>query len=145
MSTETTVLDATEDEVFNFIKANGATKAVIEFSGGEDSGGCDSIRLLDADDALVVELKEASWGMEYDSKLNKWVRQPLGNDEKVRIKLCNPVYDRYHSFAFEGHVYGQLVWNAEDRTVRMTGSESTYVYEGFDEDLTGEYGGNDNG
>lgn len=134
-----TTEDVSKDDVFQYILDKGAVRAEIAFSGGEDSGGCDYIHLLDANGNTVTTLAEASWGSSYDPVQNKWIRQPLTGDERIRVLLCEPVYERYSTFAFEGHAYGYVIWDAVAKTIQMKGSESTYTYEGFDDDVTEQY------
>jgi hypothetical protein len=129
-----------EDEVsvkecFDFIIAKGGVQAVVTFSGGEDSGGVDHIGIIDSNDTEICTLSEPSRCTTYDPKEMRWVTEPFKDGEAVVARLCSPVYSRYGSFAFEGHSYGQVIWDAKKRTVNMKGSESHYVYEGFSEEF----------
>jgi hypothetical protein len=105
-------------QVFEELKKLGVAQAVIAFSGGGDSGGCESITLLNAE--------------------GKDVAHELEEDEGLGEALCKPIYDRYYSFAGEFYVDGRLTWTVEGSKVEITGNESVTDYESIDCDLSDE-------
>lgn len=132
----------------------GIAKVVIEFSGGNDEGGADSISYFDAEgnDVEGVKNPNAYLTQEWDSvrrtvKVTGWQvsewdpierrsnYRPATEDEialaKVNAILEGPIYDRFGSFAGEFSVYGQVIWDVAAGTHTMTGQESHEVWDSF--------------
>ena len=93
------------------IIGRGATKAVVTFSGGNDEGGADSIRLFDGD-TKVTEL-EAVWD-EWDDEMwdpekQKWVPNtaPKPPTDKLAEWLTGLPEGRF-SFNGEGYIDGTV-------------------------------------
>lgn len=105
-------------QVFEELKKLGAVQAVIAFSGGNDSGGADSITLLNVD--------------------GNDIEHSLEDDDGLGEALCQPIYDKYHSFAGEFFVDGTLTWTVEGSKLEMSGHETVEEYESIDCDLSDE-------
>lgn len=102
-----------KEETFNLMRACGITKAVVEFSGGNDEGGPDGIEVWreganEPSDLPVYYARREQEG---------------SREEQLADLLVRPVYSEYGSFAGEFYVDGQVIWDLEARTVKMTGSE----------------------
>jgi hypothetical protein len=131
--------------VFAEILTRGAVKAVVYFSGGHDEGGCDSIVLVDADDKKVIELdpypeyaKNPSCGCYQCSDSKDWNVKHAVLDQRLTafvIGLKGPVDDQYGTFAGEFYVTGTVVWDATEKTCRMSGDERVEVGHGIDREF----------
>lgn len=93
---------------FDVLKRENVKKVVIVFSGGNDSGGCDSACLIYEENGEIVKI-DIELG-EYD----------------ICSVLEQPVYDKYHGFAWNGEVHGECVWNVDDGTISLNGEEMNY-------------------
>lgn len=102
-----------KEETFNLMRACGITKAVVEFSGGNDEGGPDDIEVTREGANEPSELPAY-----YGSRDGSGTRE-----EQLADLLARPVYAEYGTFAGEFYVHGRVVWDLEARTVRMTGDE----------------------
>lgn len=139
-------------QVFERLEELGAAKAVVEFSGGNDEGGADSITLHDAGGNEIGEVREyvppyvvgadGGWLKEevegYGGRkcLRPVVREHTPEEEAemaLAAALAAPVYERFHSFAGDFSASGEVVWDVAARTATMSGSES--VYEPFEEEF----------
>lgn len=103
--------------VYEEIIKRGAVKCVVHFSGGNDSGGADSIELLDEKDKVV-------------GTIDRWKKNNPSKDAELYDLLCQPIYDRWGGFCGDYSVYGDLTWDAVTGTKKMTGQESSY--QGFE-------------
>lgn len=117
-------------EVFEALAERGATKAVVEFSGGNDEGGADGIVLYDGDEETGTV--EQYFGFVYHRGENGgWTSRPLTDAERREDELAEalaaPVYDEYSGFAGDFSVSGVVEWDVEAKTVTMSGEESEYV------------------
>jgi len=115
-------------EVFAELEKRGIKRVEVEFSGGGDEGGCDSVCLIDTE-GKTSELKE-HWGT-YGSD---WMPDASA-DDILSMALCKPVYDKYYSFAGEFHVSGTVVWDVVAKTCKMNGQESVETYESFEDEI----------
>ena len=108
-----------KEETFNLMRACGITKAIVEFSGGNDEGGPDGICVV-----RQGAIEESDLPLYY-------MRQgdTPSREEELADLLARPVYAEYGSFAGEFYVDGRVVWDLEKRTVRMTGAEQVSVSE----------------
>lgn len=132
------------------LAAAGVTTVEIEFSGGNDEGGVDEMRFLDAG-GNTVEMpksnahesrywtggKEVNEGwMVYDRSLGDTYAEQKrpATDEEIRVAkidkvLTAPIYARYYSFAGEFYVHGTVTWDVAAGTHDMSGQESHEVWE----------------
>ena len=110
----------TKEWVWAEMEKRGAINATIEFSGGHDEGGADSITLTMGDGS-----KES---------LETWRAE---NDDEGRLitYLQDQLYDRWGSFAGEFSVYGTIEWDVTERKVVLDGSESVEEFTSFNEEL----------
>jgi len=121
------------DQLFAFIRSKGGNKCIVHFSGGGDEGGCDNIVIL-KDDTIICELDENYEGQMYDPELQKFIPINQKPEDKFVRGLCQPVYDKYYSFAGEYSVDGTVTWDCKNKTCKMEGSEEVPSYNGFEED-----------
>lgn len=91
----------TREQVFNALQQRDVTRAVVEFSGGNDEGGADAIYLINDTTGGRIEIDE--------------------DYEDFGPALAEPIYRRYHSFAGDFFVSGEVEWRVADRTVIMHG------------------------
>lgn len=93
---------------FDVLKRENVKKLVIDFSGGNDSGGSDSAHVIREENGELVEM--AIELGEYD--------------------LCSvfeqPIYDKYYGFAWNGEVNGECVWDVDEGTISLNGTEINY-------------------
>lgn len=101
-------LDGQRQLAFARLKEKGVARAEVEFSGGYDEGGVDSISLYDSE-GIVVE------------KLN--VEDGFGE------VLSIPIYEKYWSFAGEPSVTGVVSWDVANETITISGDERSYFEE----------------
>lgn len=132
----------------------GVAKVVIEFSGGNDEGGADSISYFDADGNDVEGVRNPNTYplQEWDAARRTYVNKGWQTSEwdpaerksstrlatadeialaKVNEVLEHPIYDRFGTFAGDFSVYGTLTWDVAAGTHTMTGQESHEVWESF--------------
>lgn len=106
--------DSQRRSVFARLKDKGVALVEVEFSGGHDEGGVDSIVLYDAEGAEIERLDE---------------------DDELGEALSEPIYDKYSTFAGEFSVTGVVTWNVVDETAAISGDESNESWENFEEEL----------
>lgn len=154
--TDTTGATPTREHVFDWIRARGADRAIVEFSGGHDEGGVDDIRLTDPESGACVMQFEEEVAPHFETDpfgTTVYQSQTLTDGSKVRSPvphtptaqqsetqayvdaLSQPVYDSYHSFAGEFTVNGAVVWDAARKRVYMEGEEHPDLSEPIDEEL----------
>jgi hypothetical protein len=104
----------TRTEVFAEITRRGADRAVVEFSGGNDEGGPDSITLF-KDDAPIATL--SAWLSEQDATPDQEAVARLVD------ALSDPVFEAYGTFAGDFDVTGEVIWDVGERTVQMIRDE----------------------
>lgn len=122
-------------EIFNRLRALGAAKATVEFSGGGDEGGVDSITLHDGEgNELPIKLEENYSGSRWDG--TKYVSvEPDTENNQLAGALSAPVNERYGTFAGEFYVSGTVDYDVVAGTVKMNKSERVESYEDSAEDL----------
>lgn len=104
----------TKQQVFAALAFRGVNRAVVQFSGGNDEGGPDSVTLLTGEEARGT--------------LPTW---PTGREstaaEKADLDLADalsgPVFEAYGTFAGDFDVTGEVIWDAETETVQMIRDE----------------------
>lgn len=101
------------DEAFAALSVRGATRAVVQFSGGNDEGGPDLVRLF-AGQRVLGELTCARANHPTPGEIA---------DEELADGLSEPIYDQYGSFAGDYEVNGEVIWDLSDRTVLMVKAE----------------------
>jgi hypothetical protein len=125
----------TKQEAMGKLRERGATRAVVEFSGGNDQGGADRICLYNGEEE-ICEIQEHYPHYHFDQEKKEWIKVPLPEDEYAEAELCEaltrPVYQTYGTFAGDFDVDGKVVWDVESDEVWMKGEESTTVYEPFE-------------
>ncbi len=105
-----------EAEVYEELARRGATRAVIEYSGGHDEGGADSITLYNGD-AEIGSVDE-TWGEPSAQE---------ATDNALAEALCEPIYARFGGFASENEVSGTLEWIVAERQWHGQGSCTDWV------------------
>jgi hypothetical protein len=122
--------------VFVELARQGVAKAVVNFSGGGDEGGVDSIELYNAAGENFREMQEHYPNQRWNPATRSYDPETgLTIEQELSVALCKPVYDKYHSFAGEFHVHGTVTWEVAAGTCKMNGAESVETYEDFDEDV----------
>lgn len=103
--------------LFAYMNAVGLQTIHVEYSGGGDSGGVDHVSFHPAIKDHIVE----------------GIRTSFEED------LAAPIYDRHGSFADGGGYYvnGEVIYNAAQRTVYISGTDHNTEYSNYDEE-TGE-------
>lgn len=125
-----------KQRVFELLRKRSVTRAIVEYSGGNDEGGTDNI-------TLVVALAN---GEEAKTDLEVWycggyqllgggnykrMSEPANEDQELSELLQGPVDDKYGSWAGEFSAYGTLTWDVETETAEMV----DYVQSGYDESV----------
>jgi hypothetical protein len=110
-STEETRMSRTE--VFAELASRGADRAVVQFSGGNDEGGPDSIMLYRGEDEMHTLY---AWPCEPNTASTK-------ADADLTDALSDPVFEEYGTFAGDFDVTGEVIWDVEGETVQMIRDE----------------------
>jgi hypothetical protein len=116
---------------FEMLRARGAAIAVVRYSGGNDSGGADSVELFDASDVSLGQVTYIYSDHEYDQARREWVATggPGTPEEKRENELYDqltaPVYAEWGSFAGEFYVSGALTFDVVAGTVKKEQSVET--------------------
>lgn len=113
----------TRPEVFAALLSRGASRAVVEFSGGNDEGGPDSITLLDGEEEIA---KLQAWWSDGDTVTEAGA--------ELADALCDPIFEEHGTFAGDFDVTGEVIWDAETHTVQMIRDERS-EYQHFEEML----------
>lgn len=129
-------------QVFDKLVEMGVKKVVVGFTGGHDEGGVDSV-VLTMNDGKEQEMPDPN--IAWDSYNKRYYRFGQGydhtasavptGDELLHLALIRPVFDKYHTFAGEFSVEGQVVWDVEERTASMRANEWTEQSSGVDEEV----------
>lgn len=110
-ATQPTKLDRAE--AFAALTRMGADRAVVEFRGGNDEGGPDSITRYTGEQQIA--------------SLSSWPTGTRTREEQAEDRLADalsgPVFDRYHTFAGDFDVTGEVIWKVEHKTVQMVRDE----------------------
>lgn len=95
--------------LFSFMRQVGLDRIIVNYSGGGDSGGMDSMSFVPA----------------IDEKIESAIQESLEED------LCNPIYSRHGSFADGGgySVHGHVIWDAKQDKVWLEGVDHHYEYD----------------
>lgn len=112
-----TVDPTTKSRVFALLAARGATRAVVNYNGGNDEGGVDEIAL---------HIPNAEGGIDEVDLPVSW--RGMGEDHELAELLEGPVDAKYGSWAGEFSAYGTLTWDRIAGTVVM----DDYVQSGYD-------------
>ena len=129
----------TKEDMFTLLKNKQYSKVVIEYSGGNDEGGVDSIIVYDHTEKEVEHDFRNIW-ISRDNMIG-WGKdaRPATSEEiqmnKYMNVLTKPIYNRFYSFAGEFNVSGELVWDVKNKKVTLSGNESTRIYEPFTVDV----------
>jgi len=88
-----------------------ADRAVVEFSGGNDEGGPDTITLVKGDQTLRT--------------LPTWSQAGDADEHLVALSdaLSDPVFEAYGTFAGDFDVSGEVIWDVQTKTVQMIRDE----------------------
>jgi hypothetical protein len=114
MSESTKKTGMARAEVFAELASRGADRAVVEFSGGNDEGGPDSITLYRGETQVCTL---SVWPCEQDATTT----QKAGT--RFVDSLSDPVFEAYGTFAGDFDVTGQVIWDVEEETVQMIRDE----------------------
>ena len=88
----------------------------VEFSGGNDEGGVDSITVC-YEDGRVEDFPSDVEDSIYDFEKRTFVEAELSEKEKISKMLTQPVWDQYGGFAGDFHVYGNILYDVETETI----------------------------
>lgn len=121
----------TKARVFQLLRAKGASKAVVRFSGGNDEGGVDSIELI----LPLANGEEAKVDLPVYHGSYMHPGKDKTDDQDLSDLLGSPVDDRYGSFAGDFEVYGTVVWDVAAATATFHQSYSEPRYVDSEEDL----------
>lgn len=123
-------------QVWKMLEEKNVAEVQIYFQGGNDEGGCDNILLFDVEGNKISEMTEWYPAQEWCPETRTWKTLEKPTDDQLLSKaLCEPVYDKYSSFAGDFYVNGTLHWLVKDRVVKMDGSEEVSTWEGFEEEV----------
>jgi hypothetical protein len=115
MTDSTTNTGMTRPEVFAELASRGADRAVVEFSGGNDEGGPDSITLYKGESGVGGLSASAYAGADSTAEERA--------DAELVASLSQPIYDAYGGFDGDFDVNGEVIWDAEEKTVQMIRDE----------------------
>lgn len=120
----------TKGQAINVLLMHDVVKCVIDYSGGNDEGGVDSIKVTYADGR---EELNPSWcqrtyaAMVPNPDTGKWERKTLTRAQMYANQVADiiehPVYDRYYSFAGDFYVEGTLVYDVPEGKAYIDGVE----------------------
>jgi len=114
MTDSTAKAGMTKAEVFAELASRGADRTVVEFSGGNDEGGPDSITLYRGE-ALLCTL--SVWPCERDAT------SETKADARLADALSDPVFEAYGTFAGDFDVTGEVIWDVEEKAIQMIRDE----------------------
>jgi len=129
----------TNDEVFDILEKRGIAYVDVEFSGGGDEGGEDSVTLCATDGSVTTLQKYDTFVYNAETKKSEYIKSATPEDDALYDAIVQPIYDKYFSFAGEFEVEGHLYWHVTEteghvaRSISMEGSE--YCPEGFDDEV----------
>jgi hypothetical protein len=104
-----------KNRVFQLLRLRGASKAVVSFSGGNDEGDVDSIKLTIGDEQIDLDV----W----------WEGDQTDHpDKELSVLLAAPVWERYGGFAGDFQVYGIVTFDVAAGTVVMSKEETAYQH-----------------
>ncbi|RDJ34923.1 MAG: hypothetical protein DWQ19_08800 [Crenarchaeota archaeon] len=130
--------------LFTELRFRGIERVEVEFCGGGDEGGVESIKCF-LRGGEVKELSEPCFNTHYNpdgsqeyywwNKENKEVPFVPTLDDELAYALSAPVYNKYHTFAGEYYVNGKVIFDIEAETIKIEGKESVETWEGFEEEV----------
>lgn len=134
----TTSKDITHDNIFDYLNEIGIHRAVVRYSGGNDEGGVDYITFYKVIDNELISVSEhrEPWENYWDMETQSMKQHKLERLDLHLKAMCEPVYAKYYSFATEGHVHGEVVWDAQKRTAYFDGREEVTTWEAVDERIS---------
>lgn len=107
-----------QKQVFDTLERLGVARVCVEYSGGHDEGGVDSISCLNsAGEKLEIGLPEWVVETSWNDDKQSYEAKELSETEQLYIALCEPVCLRWGGFAGEFHVHGRLTWDVESREI----------------------------
>jgi hypothetical protein len=86
-------------------------RAVVEFSGGNDEGGPDTITLFNGEETVRT--------------LPTWWQAGDADEDLIALAdaVSDPVFEAYGTFAGDFDVTGEVIWDAQTKTVQMIRDE----------------------
>ncbi len=122
---------------FDRLRKRGATKALVEFSGGNDEGGVNGIEIVYPGDKPNEQLEVYYDGAQMEYVDGQWRQKPqekATEDQELSLILQRPVDDRFGSWAGEFEAYGTLTWYVEAEGDHAAGTcqMDQYVQSGYD-------------
>lgn len=134
----TTSEDITANNIFDYLNEIGIHQAVVRYSGGNDEGGTDDITFYKVIDnkLMPVSKHHEPWENYWDTEAQSMKQRNLDRLELHVKAMCEPVYAKYYSFALEGHVHGEVVWDAQKRTAYFDGREEVTTWEAVHERIS---------
>lgn len=126
----------TKKEVFEMLEKLNIAKVIVEFSGGGDEGGADSISAYNENNEVVELPKFGKQRVSrFDHTQEKWVYdRELTETEKMLEALEKPIEDKYGGFDGDFYVSGEVVWDVKKKKVLLSGKESVQHEESFDDE-----------
>lgn len=118
-------------DIFDWIKSKGGDKCFASYSGGEDEGFVEGVQIRKGND-LVCMLEHTGYELTFFD--GKWMRKNPTQDDIMIDLVCEPIFNRYGSFAFEGYVDGYVLWDAETRRMVLNGKETETVWNQISEE-----------
>jgi hypothetical protein len=100
-----------KERTFELLKKKDAIKAVLEFQGGHDEGGVESI-MLTLSSGEEVELD--TWycgGYTYQEEKLVPMNAPANEDEELADLLEGPINEEFGSWGSVSSTYGYLTWD----------------------------------
>lgn len=131
----------TKAAVLAVLMERGITRVEVEYSGGNDEGGVDSISFYKGEDEIVVPEPRRPNGFIYEASSGKWVQETKGfTPEELREGaffegLEAPIYAKYDSFAGEFYANGKVIWDVAAGTCKMEGYEEEPQGTNFEEEF----------
>ena len=96
-------------------------QAIVEFSGGNDEGGVDSIILIHEDGEetdLPTWVEESKW----NPSTQRYEKVELKEEEKLISALSEAIYNRYGSFSGEFSVSGKITYDvSSEKRMKLFG------------------------
>jgi len=103
---------------FELLRKKGAATAVLEFNGGHDEGGVESILLFDAAGELVCDLEV--WYCGYSN--GDWIpiSKPANEGQELSDLLQGPVDQTFGSWGSVASTSGICTWDVEAGTATLS-------------------------
>lgn len=120
--------DFDKDVAMQILRDHNVYRLVLEYSGGNDEGGVDAVRVTYMDG---TQEDNPSWcerhyaDSVFDKDTGEWKRNEVSAEETASTKRADileaPVYDRYYSFAGDFYASGTVVYDVQEGTCVMDG------------------------